>query len=237
MTMFDWVVIATVGTSALLALFRGFIREVLSLMAWLIAAFVTVNNFKPLMAKLTPHIHSKAVLMGVSSVGLFIAVLIVMSILNALILRFLKAGGDISILDSMLGMVFGVFRGLFILSLAFMMLKMVMTPEEYPDAIKEARTLSFVEFGARMLANVAPNYVKEVGELPKNAQAMREKMPKIQGDQLEMLQKQIVPKVKNAPDKPPSYDAKNRVDLDRLLNALEREEPTVDAEPKGHAIP
>lgn len=176
LTLFDWIVITVVGLSGLLALFRGFIREVLSLMTWLIAAFVTIHYYDNVKAALSPFITHKLALTGLSTVGLFVLLLVVLSILNAFIMRFLQAGGDISILDSILGMCFGVVRGLFILSLAYVMFAVVMPKEDFPDMVKDARTLPLVEYSAGVLQSLAPGYMKELGRASEEARKEGERM-------------------------------------------------------------
>lgn len=206
LTLFDWIVISVVGLSALLALFRGFIREVLSLATWLIAAFVTINFYDSVREMLTPLIDSKMFVLGLSTVGLFVLVLVLLSILNALIMRFLQAGSDISILDSALGMCFGVVRGLFILSLAYIMFSVVMPKDDFPDMVANARTLPVIEYSANLLGTMVPR-LKEMGAVAKEE---GERMAREQAEEeLERMKKD------------PSYNKDKRMDLERLLETLD----------------
>lgn len=211
MTLFDWVVITFVGLSALLALFRGFIREVLSLAAWLIAAFVTFNYYESVQAWLATHIPSKVLVLGASTAGLFMLVLLVVAIVNAMIMRFLQAGGDISILDSVLGMCFGVARGLFILSLAFIMFAVIVPRDDFPDMVKNARTLPVVEYSAGLLSRAVPQ-VKEFSE------AAREK-----GE--DALRQEAEEELRRMQDSP-QYDREKRMDLEQLLDRLDNRRST-----------
>lgn len=217
LTVFDWVVISVIGLSALLALFRGFIREVLSLAAWLVAAAVTINYFDEVTELLKPHISSKVVASALATIGTFLGVLLLVAIVNSIIMRFLRSGGDISILDSALGMVFGILRGTFILSLAYLMFSVVLTEEEYPDWIKEARTRAYIEGSARILAGLAPNYVNNLSELSKQAKEKNGEMQKLQ-EQMKELDK-----MQKGGKKPGDYGEDKRKELERLLDSLERE--------------
>lgn len=216
LTGMDWIVICVVGLSGILALFRGFIREVLSLMTWLIAAFVTANYFDEVKAMLKPHIPQEMLLLGISTVGLFILVLLVCSIINAFIMRFLQTGSDISILDSALGMVFGVARGLFILSLTYVMFAVVMPRDQFPDMVKKARTLPLIEASAGFLQQIAPGYAKKLEEV--SAQAGKE------GERIarEKAEEEIQKMQKDGLD-PTKYNKDQQQDLERLLNSLQRE--------------
>jgi membrane protein required for colicin V production len=217
LTVVDWIVITVVGLSALLALFRGFIREVLSLMTWLVAAFVTINYFDDFKEWLAPHIPQKMLLLGISTVGLFIAVLVVLSIMSALILRFLQAGSNISILDSALGMVFGVARGLFILALAYVMFTVIVPRDDFPDDLKNARTLPVVEAAARMLEGIAPDYAKQLEKVSKQAAMESEQMAREKAaEEIKKIQD------KNGMD-PADYNTREREELKKLLEQLQQE--------------
>lgn len=176
LTIFDWAVIGVVGLSALLALFRGFVREVLSLIAWLVAAYVTITYYAPVAEMLKPHIASNSMRMGAATVGLFLLVLIVLAIINTVIMRFLNAGGNIGILDSVLGMLFGVARGMFVVAMAYLMLSVVFEKDNLPDWLKKSRTRPAVEYSANILAQLAPNKVKMLQKSATDAKEQGELM-------------------------------------------------------------
>lgn len=209
LTLFDWIVIAVIGLSGILALFRGFIREVLSLMAWLVAAFVTINYFSSLRDMLSQHIDSKMIVLGLSTVGLFLGLLLILSIINAMIMRFLQAGSDISILDSALGMCFGVVRGLFILSLAYVMFSVVMPRDQFPEMVTKGRTLPLVEYSVGVLESLAPEYVQQLGDASEAAKAEGDRIAREKAeDELRKMQESG------------TYDKDKRMELERLLETL-----------------
>lgn len=208
LTIFDWVVIGVVGLSALLALFRGFVREILSLAAWLVAAFVTVNYYEPVGKLLEPHVSSSTARLGLSTLGLFLLVLVVAAIVNSIIMRFLRAGGDIGILDSLLGMLFGVLRGMFIVSLAYLMFAIVFD-KEFPDWLEKAKTRRVAEYGAQVLTKMAPKYTKNLGVMSKEAAE--------KGQQMKDAQEHHK-KFEEMRGKAADYDQKQ---MERLLNGME----------------
>ena len=53
MTLFDYAVLLIVGLSILLSVIRGLVREVLALLAWVVA-FVAANLFGASLAKVAP---------------------------------------------------------------------------------------------------------------------------------------------------------------------------------------
>lgn len=213
LTIFDWVVITVVGLSGLLALFRGFIREVLSLMTWLIAAFVTINFFDDVKEMLAPHIPQKMLLLGLSTVGLFVLVLVACAILNSLLMRFLQAGSDISILDSAMGMLFGVARGLFILSLAYVMFAVVMPRDQFPDMVKHAKTLPVIEASAGFLQQMAPGYAKRLEQASQEAAKEGERLAR----------EKAAEEIRKKGMDPAAYSEQERKEFERLLEKYTKE--------------
>lgn len=165
LNVFDAVVLLIVFLSTVLAFFRGFVREVLSLGSWIGAAIITIYFFPQVSAALKPRFSSEVIAGGFAMLGTYIVALIVLSILSSIILKYLKEGSEVGIFDNMLGMVFGFARGAFIVSLGFLLISMVMSPPEYPDWIKHAQTREYVEEGAKLLASAAPNYLNDLTSL------------------------------------------------------------------------
>lgn len=162
---FDALVLAVMGLSCLFAFWRGFVKEILSLGAWIGAGLLTIYYFPDVAKQMEPHFKSPMLAAGIATLTLYITALLLFSMINAIILRFVKEGSDVGFLDNSLGLLFGAFRGAFILSLAYFLMTMSMPREEYPEWINEAKTRPFVEEGARLLAMAAPNYLRELSPL------------------------------------------------------------------------
>jgi membrane protein required for colicin V production len=170
LNIFDATVIGILALSCLFAFFRGFVREILSLGAWIGAAIVTLYYFPEVAEKLQPHFKSPVVAAGVGTLGIYVTALVCFSIINMFILKFMKEGSDVGMLDNLLGLLFGAFRGAFIVSLGFFMITMAMHEDEYPHWISQSVTHPYVEKGALVLARMAPDYLREVSTLQKKAE-------------------------------------------------------------------
>lgn len=168
--IFDAVVIGIMLMSCMLACFRGIVREILSLSAWIGAGLVTIYYFPQMTEKLQPHFKSQTVAAGFATLGLYIAALICFSMLNMIILKFVKSGSDVGFVDNFFGFLFGIFRGAFILSLGFFIITVVLpNEEEYPLWLEKSLTRPYLEKGAVALLEVAPDYLKDISSLQKKA--------------------------------------------------------------------
>jgi len=167
LNVFDAIVFAIMAISCLHAFFRGFVREVLSLSAWALAGLVTLYFFPTVAQHLQPKFKSAVVAAGFSTLGIYTLSLMGFSLLNTIILKFIKSGTDVGLLDNTLGLFFGAFRGAFIISLAYFVMTISIPEEEYPKAIKDALSVPYVEKGAIMITSASPKYLRDLSPLSK----------------------------------------------------------------------
>jgi len=167
LSIFDAVVLGILLVSCLFAFFRGFVREILSLGAWVGAALITLYYFPDLAEKLKPHFKSPVVAAGFATLGLYIGALMVFSLINMFIFKFLKTGEEIGATDNIFGLVFGAVRGAFIVSLGYFIVAMMMPSDENPEWLKSSMTLPYVEKGALMIAQISPDYLRDMASLEK----------------------------------------------------------------------
>lgn len=128
MSWVDYCILAALGLSVLMGLWRGFIGEVMALAGWALAFWVAWTFGDKLAAHFTAvDVPSVRLMLGY---GLcFFAVLLAGGIANFL-MRKVVAGSGLSGSDRMLGMVFGLVRGLAVITLAVLLLGFTPLPRD-----------------------------------------------------------------------------------------------------------
>src|SRR5437868_6657425 len=111
MTLFDLVVVAVVLFSALFALMRGFIREVIALAAWIAGLVLAFMFAGPLAAQFESARSSPVLAQVLAFAAILVAVLIVGGIIAAVLSGAIRAVG-LGGLDRLLGGACGVLRAL-----------------------------------------------------------------------------------------------------------------------------
>ena len=109
-TILDLALLAVMLVSGLLAMVRGFMREILSIAAWGAAALVTLYAFAKLLPTAKTYFNNDTVASVVVIAGVFIGTLIVVSIITVRISDMIL-DSRIGALDRTLGFVFGLARG------------------------------------------------------------------------------------------------------------------------------
>ncbi len=167
MNIFDAAVLGVLGLSTIVAFFRGFVREVLSLGAWVGAGVITMYLFPQSTILVKQHVKSEHLAAGGAALGTYFAALVTLSLINSIIIRYLKTGAEVGMIDNLLGLMFGAVRGAFIVSLAFLIMSAVIPKENPPAWLKKSVTKVYLQDGAEMLAKIAPRYLSNLEDIVK----------------------------------------------------------------------
>lgn len=120
MTSFDWIVLCIVGLSTLFAFFRGVIRELIALIAWVVGLIGAVA-FTPIVGAMLPQIGGYPAIRYVIAFALILIVALLAGALIAWPLSKAVRAAGLGFVDRFLGSVFGLVRGIFFV-LAFVLL-------------------------------------------------------------------------------------------------------------------
>src|ERR687894_1321547 len=155
-TMLDGILVFVMLVSAVLAMIRGFTREVFSIGAWVAAAVVTYLFWEDVLPYTQRYIEDRNLSLGVTIAGIFFITLLVVSLITMRISDFVldsKAGP----LDRTLGFVFGAARGLILVVIAVLFLNFFIAPDRQPEWIAAAQTKPWLDNLGSDLMNRLPD--------------------------------------------------------------------------------
>ncbi|NHZ97301.1 CvpA family protein [Massilia sp. CCM 8734] len=152
MTEFDYVVLVILVPSCVIGILRGLVKEILSLISWVVA-FVVANAFGAQLAPMLSMIPGETVRLMVAFVALFLGARIVMGLIMMAVDLMVKATG-LSPVNRLLGAVFGLARGIVIVLAAVILCGMTDLPKQafWTGALSSP----MAEQGARLVKTFLP---------------------------------------------------------------------------------
>ncbi|HEY7245465.1 MAG TPA: CvpA family protein [Xanthobacteraceae bacterium] len=154
-TLLDIILIGVMLVSALLAMIRGFVREILSIAAWLIAAVVTLYSFTKLLPVAKTYFNNDVVAYAVVLGGTFLGTLLVVSVITV---RFsdMVLDSRVGALDRTMGFLFGLARGLIIVVVAFLFFAWLVPDRSQPEWIRTAKSRVVLQGTGDWLMSMLP---------------------------------------------------------------------------------
>ena len=154
MTLFDYAVLAILLISILISVWRGLVREILSLIGW-VAAFVVANLYAQDVQALLPPVLGLPILRFiVAFLLLLVGTIFLMALINWGILRGIQAAG-LELADRGLGGLFGQARGCVIVVAIVLVGGMTRAPQM--DVWKDALFSRLAESAVETLLPFLPN--------------------------------------------------------------------------------
>ena len=136
-TLLDIVLILVMLVSGLLAMVRGFMREVLSITAWILAAVATLYSYGKLLPYAKQYFNSDIVA-AVAVVGsVFLLTLLVVSVFTIRVSD-MVLDSRVGALDRTMGFIFGLARGFLLVAIVFILFSAL--ARDQPTWITEARS-------------------------------------------------------------------------------------------------
>ncbi|MGH7048070.1 MAG: CvpA family protein [Stellaceae bacterium] len=159
MNAVDLAVLVVIALSAVFAFARGFMREALSIVAWFGAALITLYGFAAADALLRRYITTPLLADLIAGAGLFLVALVVLTILTGYVAGFVSTSA-LSPIDRSLGLIFGVARGLVLVSLAYLVIDISLPQTDRPDWLQQAKSEPLLAQGADWLRGLLPDTLR-----------------------------------------------------------------------------
>lgn len=129
MIWIDYAIILLIGVSSVIGLFRGFIKEAFSLLLWVLAIWIGLKFSREFAYLLESLISYPSAKIAIAFVGLFLLTLILGSLISYLLSALIDKTG-LTGTDRFIGMIFGIARGMVVVSLLIMLAGLTPLPED-----------------------------------------------------------------------------------------------------------
>ena len=212
MNSLDLAILGVIAISAIFAFARGFVREVLSIVAWIGAGLTTLYAFNHVYRLVIRFVTTPLLADLIAGAGLFVTSLIVLTILTGYLARFVQSSA-LSPIDRTLGLIFGLARGAVLVSLAYLMVDISLPQSDRPGWIKQAKSEPFLAQGAELLRSALPEplQIKATAATDDTQRALADKA-------MRALSNPAAPSpAKPGEEQAPNYKPGDRRDMNRLI--------------------
>lgn len=160
-TIFDGIVIGVVLFSAILAMVRGFSREVLSIVSWGGSAAAAFYLYPVLVPYALHYTDDQRIAIIGSAAVVFLVALIIISFITIKIADFI-IDSRIGALDRTLGFLFGAARGILLLVVAVAFWNWLVDAPHRPDWVNNAKSKPFLDSLAAKLEAMLPENIQKM---------------------------------------------------------------------------
>lgn len=158
-TIFDGIVIAVVLFSAILAMVRGFSREILSIASWAGSVAAAYYLYPVLLPYARNYTDDDKIAIAGSAGVVFLVSLIVISFITSRIADFI-IDSRIGALDRTLGFLFGAARGILLLVVAVAFWNWLVDVKTQPEWVTQAKSKPFLDGLVGKLEAVLPDDIE-----------------------------------------------------------------------------
>src|SRR6476659_6348799 len=155
-TLLDLILLVVMLISALLAMVRGFMREVLSIASWAAAAVLTLYAYPRLKPVVLQYFSNDIVASAIAVGGVFLGTLLIVSVITIKISDTIL-DSRVGALDRTLGFLFGLARGLVIVVVAFLFFAWLVPDRSQPDWVRSAKSRVVLQGTGDWLMSMLPD--------------------------------------------------------------------------------
>lgn len=150
-TLLDGILLGITLVSGVLAMVRGFSREVLSVASWIAAAAAAFMFYKQATPLVQPYLDNEVLAQAAAAGGIFLITLIIVTLITMKIADFI-IDSSIGALDRTLGFVFGAARGVLLVVVAMLFFNWL-AQNNQPTWVTNAKSKPLLDsLGAQLVA-------------------------------------------------------------------------------------
>jgi membrane protein required for colicin V production len=169
-TYLDVGLVAVAMISGLLAMYRGLLREVLSIVSWALAAAAAAYFIlfqKGIAQDLATRFFNQSMTLAQIAVGsaIFLVVLIVVHLIT-IRLSDTVLESRVGMIDRLLGFVFGVARGFLLVVIMFLFFQFLVEQKSYPEWVNKSQSLPYLQSTGTTLQSMLSSYLPTNLQLP-----------------------------------------------------------------------
>lgn len=231
----DVIILIIIGISALIAYSRGLMKEVMSIVGWVLGCIVVIYLL-PIINPFTMNYVKNGTIAGIlTAVVVLIAFLVCWVLFTAKVVGKVRTS-KLSSLDRMLGLFFGIARACLLIILCYILIGWIVPADKQSPILQESKYYTLAGTFAEPIEQLIPeetlekiknssflsNPSKEKEEETKKQEEKQEK-----AEQEELFEKLTQPKIqkkKTTPKVQENFDGYNkneRANLDRLIENIE----------------
>lgn len=229
----DVIILVIVVVSALIAFARGLVKEVLSIIGWVLATAAIIY----LLPMFLPFVHnfvSNNLLAGVvTSLSIFTIFFIFWIYFSSHIIVKIRSS-KLNSLDRLLGLFFGVMRAFLLIILFNILVSWIVPADSQSEFLRDSKYFKLASSFAKPIEELIPeetlNLIKsKSGDFIKEGEVLsdsnKESIIPQDEDVLELFVKLAQPQLKSdtkpKPDNTSGYEKSERESLDRLIDSVE----------------
>jgi len=183
---FDLFALLVLFVSGVLALMRGFVREALTIAAFVAAALGALWS-RPVFAGLLEGLVGSPLIANLIALGgVFILIYLAVSFITSSLKTSSKQGEDVNVIDRSLGFIFGLVRGLVLIGLFVLVFRNTL-PGAQPEWLQGARVYPMASATADLLQRLAPEGSWAEGAQDRDRENARDTDEELDRDALDRL--------------------------------------------------
>ena len=139
-------------TSCIVATFRGFVKELFSIISWILSLIAAFGFYEQFKMKLLEHI-AQEIIVDFLAFFPFLTTLIITNIISSWLSPKFDMNG-LLIFDKICGFVFGAFRGLLLIILFYLgFLYLIGNNKILPNTLLESYSFKYIDISSEFLVN------------------------------------------------------------------------------------